>query len=213
MAQKQSYMWVTNPAPATSPANSGKGAKKQMAQQGKTGGGSGNRSGSTTGKGGGNKTGGKGSSRKTNPADNPTPRRSSRRAKKNPRGGVFDSLIQVGVAATGVVLVNEMVNAVLPGATGKPIVMLGGGMAISHFAPNSKTGEKIDFIGKVIAVGGVVGIITPFVRQAFQGVRQSAAGLIGAGTEEPVGEYFHLPDSPLGEYIDLTADQMNAYGY
>ena len=85
----------------------------------------------------------------------------------------------------------------MPGATGKPIVMLGGGLAISHFAPNSKTGEKINFIGQVITVGGVVGIITPFVRQAFQGVRQSAQSLIGSGTDEPVGEYFHLPDSPL----------------
>ena len=149
---------------------------------------------------------------KPNPADNPTPRR-SRRAKKNPRGGVLDSLIQVGVAATGVVLVNELVNTVMPGATGKPIVMLGGGLAISYFAPNSKTGEKINFIGQVIAVGGVVGIITPFVRLAFQGVRQSAQSLIGSGTDEPVGEDFHLPHSPLGEYVDLTGEQLNAYSY
>jgi hypothetical protein len=198
MAKKKAYTFVTNPKPATSPATQQRSSKKTMSTK-KKGGSTGSRSTSSTKKGGTKKA----------PKKNPRP---ANRYARNPRGGVLGNLLAVGVAATGVVLVNEAIGAVLPGAQSKPIVMLGGGLALRHFAPKSATGDKIAFIGDVIAVGGVVGMITPFIRQAFSGVTSSARNLLGTG-EENIGEYAYLPEANLGEYIDLTGEEANAYGY
>jgi len=140
-------------------------------------------------------------------------RRGSSRRRRNPaRIGIIGQAVEVLTGAAAVVAVQEIGNTLAPGLMTSPIAQIAGGLAIRKFLGKGKHGELAQFVGGVIAVNGAAQLLRPYVQQAVGSVTGGARSLLTGGAGAPVGEYFHLPDANLGEYVDLS-EQADAYGY